>query len=97
MNYNIEYKFVKNNIKSEYMLTIYDFGHTKGYLFKDTFRLFELHSSCADSTIYSEYCKESFGPIPFRAFSIESYPCVFDTHYTTPDFTISFLQKPIRH
>jgi len=97
MNYNIIYKFVKTHIKSDDMLTIYDFGHTKGYLFKDTFRLFELHSSSADSTIYSENCKESFGAIPFRAFSIESYPCIFDKHYTTPDFTISFLQKHIRH
>jgi hypothetical protein len=97
MNYIVEYNFAKNNINSEQYLSIYDFGYAKGYLFKDTFRLFELDNSIADTNKYIEECKESFGPIPLRAFSIESYPCIFDKDYITSDFTIKFFQKHIRH
>jgi hypothetical protein len=89
MKYTFTYTICQNSVNSDDYLTVYDFGNLKGYLFKENFRLYTIEARSVSSATYTEECTESFGPIPKNALSIETYPCIFTTIYTTPNFTIS--------
>ena len=96
MLYNINYILTENilteNILTENNseLTIYDFGSIKGFLFNNNFIMYKIINK--ENKI--DICEPYNGPIPLKTISIETYNCIFDNGYKTPEFTIIIEEKP---
>lgn len=97
MNYELNYYFKDNNFQSNEYLYIYDFGHVKGFLYNNEFKLFKILNKDYKENLYKEKCI-SEEQIPLKALSIEKYNCIFENNmYKTPNFIIevcSYFKPP---
>ena len=89
MAYIIDYIIEENILKNPSKLVIYDFGHIKGFLYNDEFKMYKIINK-EDS---KEICELYNGPIPLHVISKESYDC---EDFKTANFTINIKQQRLQ-
>jgi hypothetical protein len=89
---NIHYIQNNENIISDKILTLYDFGDIKGFLYENEFRMFKI----LKRNDFEEICEEFYGNIPLHVFSIETYNCIYENNiYKTNNLFIE-LKQPLQ-
>ena len=89
---SITYMSRNDNIVSNDLLTLYDFGDKKGFLYKNEFTIYKILERNFIENI-CETCILCY-EIPMNAVSIESYPCVYNNNiYSIPYFNIILISE----
>ena len=95
-SYTIQYNSTNDDITSTLKinsLCIYDFGHVKGFYYKNDFTLYKILQKDFIENILQEHCI-LVDTIPLHVYSIETYPCIYENNvYKIPFYNITVLEK----